>query len=193
MTTYYDFQSEKEPRLHGFTDDPVGSKLPTENRPWTLIRQIESDERWNLGLSKAVVTAGVVENGFFLWDERAFDQSSSAKSVIESDRVEGTAVYDPQSNRIGTIKRLIIEKVSGRVLYVDITFGGFLGLGTHHHTIPWEKLKYEPALGGYRTDVTEEQVRGAPTFYGDGEVWPDRKREKETQDYWSLPPNTGAF
>jgi PRC-barrel domain len=127
------------------------------------------------------------------WDERAFDQSSSAKSVIESDRVEGTAVYDPQSNRIGTIKRLIIEKVSGRVLYVDITFGGFLGLGTHHHTIPWEKLKYEPALGGYRTDVTEEQVRGAPTFYGDGEVWPDRKREKETQDYWNLPPNTGAF
>jgi PRC-barrel domain len=183
MTTYYDFQSEKEPRLHGFTDDPVGSKLPTENRPWTLIRQIESDERWNLGLSKAVVAAGVVENGFFLWDERAFDQSSSAKSVIESDRVEGTAVYDPQSNRIGTIKRLIIEKVSGRVLYVDITFGGFLGLGTHHHTIPWEKLKYEPALGGYRTDVTEEQVRGAPTFYGDGELWPDRKREKETQDY----------
>jgi len=68
-----------------------------------------------------------------------------------------------------------------------------LGLGTHHHTIPWEKLKYEPALGGYRTDITEEQVRGAPTFYGDGEVWPDRKREKESHDYWNLPPNIGAF
>jgi hypothetical protein len=28
--------------------------------------------------------------------------------------------------------------VSGRVLYVDVTFGGFLGIGVHHRTIPWE-------------------------------------------------------
>jgi hypothetical protein len=193
MTTYYDFRSEKDPEFHGFTDDPSGDKLPVENRPWIRVSQIASEENWALGLSKAAVTAGILENGFFLWDKRTFDQPSSSKPVIESDRVEGTAVYDPKDNRIGTIKRLIIEKVSGRVLYVEITFGGFLGLGTHHHTIPWEKLNYDPRLGGYRTDITEEQVRGAPTFYGDGDVWPDRQREKETQDYWRLPPNIGAF
>ena len=193
MTTYYDFQSEKDAGLHAFTDDPSGEKLPIENRPWTMVGQIAADENWALGLSKGAVAAGVRENGFFLWDKRAFDAPTSSKPVIESDRVEGTGVYDPRGNHIGTIKRLIIEKVSGRVLYVDITFGGFLGLGTHHHTIPWERLKYEPALGGYRTDITEEQVRGAPRFYGDDEIWPDRKREQETQDYWRSPPNVGAF
>jgi hypothetical protein len=126
------FQSEKEPRLHGFTDDPVGSKLPTENRPWTLIRQIESDERWNRGLSKAVVTAGVVENASFLWDERAFPIIfGQTRNRKRSGR--GHAAYDPQRNRIGTIKRLIIEKVSGRVLYVDVTFGGLSAWDTSSH------------------------------------------------------------
>jgi hypothetical protein len=39
----------------------------------------------------------------------------TGKPLIESDRVEGTTVYDPQGNNIGNIKRLMIEKISGRV------------------------------------------------------------------------------
>jgi hypothetical protein len=102
--------------------------------------------------------------------------------------VEGTGVYDATGKRIGTIQQLLIEKVSGRVLYVDMTFGGFLGLGAHHHTIPWEKLTYDTGLGGYRTDITEEQVRAAPAFYGDDEIWPDAKQEREARDYWAPVP-----
>jgi hypothetical protein len=44
-------------------------------------------------------------------------QSGSAamtgKPLIESDRVEGTTVYDPQGKNIGSIKRLMIEKSAG--------------------------------------------------------------------------------
>ena len=36
-------------------------------------------------------------------------------------------MYDPRGNDIGSIKRLMIEKVSGRVAYAVMTFGGFLG------------------------------------------------------------------
>jgi hypothetical protein len=60
-------------------------------------------------------------------------QSGSAmtgKPLIESDRVEGTTVYDPSGNNIGSIKRLMIEKISGRVAYAVMSFGGFLGMGT---------------------------------------------------------------
>jgi hypothetical protein len=34
----------------------------------------------------------------------------TGKPLIESDRVEGTTVYDPQDNSIGSIKRLMIER-----------------------------------------------------------------------------------
>ena len=184
--TYYVFQSATAPGLRGIAATPDGTALPDTEGPWTLERQFAPHEPWTLDVDRSVVEFGIVENGFYLWGR--IPERASAKPVIESDRVEGTAVFDRQGHRIGTIKRLLIEKVSGRVTYVDVTFGGFLGLGVHHHTIPWEKLTYDTGLHGYRTDITEEQIRGAPAFYGDDEVWPDKKREQEMWDYWRDPP-----
>jgi len=54
--------------------------------------------------------------------------SGPAHPLIESDHVEGTEVYDASGKRIGTIKRLVIEKVSGHVVYAVTALGGFLGL-----------------------------------------------------------------
>jgi sporulation protein YlmC with PRC-barrel domain len=112
----------------------------------------------------------------------------TGKPLIESDRVEGTTVYDPSGNNIGSVKRLMIDKMSGRVAYVVIVFNTFLGLGGEEYTLPWSKLDYDISLEGFRTDITEEQLRGAPTFYRDrGYAWNDRKREQELHDYWGSP------
>jgi hypothetical protein len=186
MRTYYVFQSGKSPDLRGFADNASGGHLPPEYGPWALVQEITPDQGWSLGISRAVVAGAILENGFYLWGTH--EQRPSPKPIIESDRVEGTAVYDREGGQIGTIKRLLIEKVSGKVLYVDVTFGGFLGIGVHHHTIPWEKLSYDRELGGYRTEITEEQVRRAPSFYGDDQVWPDTKAEQEIRRYWNDPP-----
>jgi hypothetical protein len=179
MRTCYVFQSEANPNLCGFTDSATGEKLPADLGPWTLVKEVGPGERWTFGVGRAFVAAGILENGFLAWE--ASDNTATFHPVIESDRVEGTAVFNQQGRQIGTIKRLLIEKVSGRVLYVDVTFGGFLGIGVHHRTIPWDKLSYDKALEGYRTDITEEQVQGAPSFYGgegDDLVWPDRRRKR---------------
>jgi PRC-barrel domain len=37
----------------------------------------------------------------------------------------------------------MIEKISGRVSYAVMTFGGFLGLGEEEHAIPWHALTYD--------------------------------------------------
>ncbi len=66
-----------------------------------------------------------------------------------------------------------------------MSFGGFLGMGQEEHTIPWNKLTYDTNLGGYRTDITEEQLRGAPAFSRDRDyAWTDRAREQELHDYY---------
>jgi hypothetical protein len=112
----------------------------------------------------------------------------TGKPLIESDRVEGTNVYDPAGNKIGDIKRLMIEKVSGRIPYAVMSFGGFLGMGEEEYTIPWNKLEYDTSLGGYKTDITEKQLKGAPTFCRDRDYdWSDRARERELHDYWDTP------
>jgi PRC-barrel domain len=109
----------------------------------------------------------------------------TGKPLIESDRVEGTTVYDPQGNDIGSIKRLMIEKVSGRVAYAVMSFGGFLGIGAEEHSIPWNKLTYDTHLGGYRTDIPEQQIRGAPDFSRDRDYdWNDLNRERELHSHF---------
>src|SRR3954465_4501173 len=90
--------------------------------------------------------------------------SDPAHPLIESAHIEGTAVYDVNGKQIGTITRLVIEKVSGHVAYAVTSFGGILGLGAEVHSIPWEQLHYDAGLGGYRTSITEDQLRKAPEF-----------------------------
>jgi hypothetical protein len=189
MKTCYVFQSDANPNLCGFTDGAKGEKLPPESGPWAFVQQVSPNDQWTFNVGRAIVSAGILENGFLVWEES--NEAVPFHPVIESDRVEGTAVFNQQGRQIGTIKRLLIEKVSGRVLYVDVEFGGFLGIGAHHRTVPWDKLSYDKALEGYRTEIAEEQVRDAPSFYGgEGEdlVWPDRKRQKELRDYWHDDP-----
>ena len=85
--------------------------------------------------------------------QRSFSMDGKANSTrpsrafIESDRVEGTGVYSPDGRRMGNIKRLIIEKVSGRIAYVVISFGE---TSDSAHALPWGKLNYDHNLGGYR-------------------------------------------
>lgn len=109
-------------------------------------------------------------------------------NLIGSDKVEGTAVFGADDNKIGSIERVMIDKISGRVSYAVLGFGGFLGLGNDHYPLPWQSLKYDTALGGYRTGVTETQLRGAPKYQGDTDWnWGDPSRNRELNDYYGVP------
>jgi hypothetical protein len=114
-------------------------------------------------------------------DTSTFTDTSSP--LISSDHVEGTKVFDGSGNSIGTIKRLMIEKVNGQVAYAVSAFGGFLGLGDQEYPIPWDQLMYDTRLGGYRTGLTEAQLREAPSESQDSN-WTNRDRERELHDYY---------
>ena len=67
--------------------------------------------------------------------------------------MEGTAVYDLDGKKIGKIRHLVVEKSSGRVLWVVINVTGFLGLGHSHRQAPWSSLHYDTHLSAYRADA----------------------------------------
>ena len=117
--------------------------------------------------------------------------TTSPNPLIESDRVEGTSVYGADNSHIGTIERLMIEKVSGQVTYAVVTFGGFLGLGEESFTVPWGKLTYDTDLGGYKTDLSPDQLRGAPAFGRGDTGLSDRDRERELHSYYGVSPYWG--
>ncbi|OHV26897.1 MULTISPECIES: PRC-barrel domain-containing protein [Rhizobium] len=113
--------------------------------------------------------------------------AKSTHSLIASDRVEGTRVYGPDGRHIGSIERLIIGKLDGRVAYAVLSFGGFLGIGHDHYPLPWEKLNYDTQLDGYRIDLTKEQIEGAPSYADDDDTWYN-DNGRRVYDYYGVPP-----
>ena len=106
-------------------------------------------------------------------------------NLISSEDVEGTEVYDAAGTNIGEVDHLMIDKVSGRVGYAVISFGGFMGLGHSHYPVPWGALKYDTSLGGFRTSISERQLRDAPEFSDDS--WGDRDWETRTHRHYAAP------
>ncbi|MGA7444563.1 MAG: PRC-barrel domain-containing protein [Candidatus Sulfotelmatobacter sp.] len=116
------------------------------------------------------------------------DARRETVSLIGSDKVEGTAVYGADGQKIGSVQRVMIDKISGKVAYAVVSFGGFLGMGEDYYPMPWANLKYDTNLGGYRVGVTENQLKGAPKFNQSTDWdWSNRARDKEIYDYYRTP------
>ena len=94
--------------------------------------------------------------------DAAMRENRPPNSLIASDRVEGTAVFNKAGERIGRIRRFLVNKQSGNAQYAEMEFGGFLGIGKDTYPLPWELLEFDVDKGGYAVDLTEEQLREAP-------------------------------
>jgi len=101
-------------------------------------------------------------------------ESKETVSLIASDKVEGTAVYGTDDKKIGKLERVMIDKISGKVAYAVLSFGGFLGMGEDYYPMPWSTLKYNTSLGGYRalsprtSWLRRQNTVRAPTGTGTG-------------------------
>src|SRR4029078_1065977 len=92
------------------------------------------------------------------------DSRRETVAIIGSDKVESTPVYGADDQKIGTVQRVMIDKISGKVAYAVISFGAFWGMDEDYFPMPWASLKYDTNLGVYRVGVTEDQLKGAPKY-----------------------------
>src|SRR5258706_12789201 len=103
-------------------------------------------------------------------------------SLIASDRVEGTPVRRSSGEKIGTIERLMIDKLSGNVAYAVLSFGGFLGLGQKHLPIPCAPFTSYRPLAAYQLGLSPaDLVPGPPFAAGEQFAWRDRRPDFDMQ------------
>lgn len=122
-------------------------------------------------------------------DTRATDANiKETHDLIASDKVEGTKVYDTAGEHIGSIERILVEKRSGKVSYAVLSFGGFLGMGHEHYPLPWSKLNYDEELGGYRVDVSKQQLEGAPKYDREDDDYWTQENGRRVYDYYGVAP-----
>src|ERR1700748_3230411 len=116
------------------------------------------------------------------------DSRRETVPLIGSDKVESTPVYGGDDRKIGTVQLVMIDKMSGKVAYAVVSFGGFLGMGEDYYPMPWSNLKYDTRLGGYRVGLTEDQLKGAPKFSKSSDWnWSDRANDQRVYKYYDTP------
>ena len=94
----------------------------------------------------------------------ALDGKTRVNRLISADKVHGTEVYNHAGDRLGTVDSIMIDKYSGDVAHVVMSFGGFLGIGEKYHPLPWDVLDYDESLGGYLVDLDREALAVAPNY-----------------------------
>ena len=106
-------------------------------------------------------------------------------TLVPSDRVEHAAVFGRDGAKLGTIERLMLEKVTGTVAYAVIKTGGLLG-SHHHYPVVWGALRYDPQRQAYKTELTLDDLRVGPCeLDGDNAFdWGDRSHPHA--QYWTV-------
>lgn len=106
--------------------------------------------------------------------------------LIASNKVEGTAVYNRQDDRLGTVHNFMVDKRSGQVEYAVMSFGGFLGIGESYHPLPWKVLTYDTDQGGYVVDLDKDMLEKAPSYRSGDEPSYDRAYGEQVNSYYGV-------
>jgi hypothetical protein len=113
--------------------------------------------------------------------------------LISADKVQGTSVYNAQGDKLGTVDKLMIDKVRGNVEYAVMSFGGFLGMGEKRHPLPWDSLDYSTDQGGYVVNMSKTQLENAPAYDVDDESWLSSNDQRDSiYSYYGVTPQPRA-
>ena len=107
--------------------------------------------------------------------------------LIASNKVEGTAVYNRQGERLGSVYNFMVDKRSGQAEYAVMSFGGFLGIGESYHPLPWKVLTYDTDQGGYVVELDKAMLEKAPSYRSDEEPSYDRAYGEQVYGYYGVP------
>lgn len=120
-------------------------------------------------------------------DHTATDTATEeTERLIASNKVEGTAVYNRQGDRLGTVHNFMVDKRSGQAEYAVMSFGGFLGIGESYHPLPWKVLTYDTNQGGYVVDLDKDMLEKAPSYRSGDEPRYDRAYGEQVNSYYGV-------
>jgi sporulation protein YlmC with PRC-barrel domain len=106
--------------------------------------------------------------------------------LIASNKVEGTAVYNREGEKLGSIYNFMVDKRAGKVEYAVLQFGGLFGIGSDYYPLPWDVLSYDTGQGGYVVTLDKAMLEKAPRYTTDAQPIFDRNYGREVYGYYGV-------
>jgi len=112
----------------------------------------------------------------------------TAKTII------GDRVFNHLDENLGEIKDIMLDLTAGKIEYVVVEFGGFLGIGEKFFAVPFGALKIDTDRHAFILEKTKSELEKAPGF--DKDHWPETNYHavRATTSGWGsfMGPNTGS-
>jgi sporulation protein YlmC with PRC-barrel domain len=97
--------------------------------------------------------------------------------VSRASNIINTAVRNSNGDDLGDIKDLVLDPLTGHMMYAVVAFGGVFGLGDKYFAIPWRALHWNHDKEHYTLNVDKSSLEKAPGF--DKNHWPDSSNKWE--------------
>jgi len=118
---------------------------------------------------------------------------TTIRNIVNSDDVIGVSVQNPQGENLGKVEALMLDKTQGHVVYVILSFGGFLGMGDKWFALPWSMFSYNTNEDCFIINVDKEKLKNSPGF--DKDHMPDMSTtawRESINKYYGTPMHRGG-
>jgi sporulation protein YlmC with PRC-barrel domain len=111
------------------------------------------------------------------------EPESSKPRVLAASALKGSRVGNFAGEDLGKVDDLVVDVATGRLGYVIVSMGGFLGIGDKLVAVPWELFTVRPGDHEFLIDIEKEMLQDAPSF--ERSRWPDM-----SDDTWAATIHT---
>ncbi len=92
-------------------------------------------------------------------------------NLVTPSQIIGINVVNTNGEDLGQIEDIVIDKITGTVQYIVLSFGGYLGYYQKLFAIPWSSIKYELDDDKFLLKIHKSDLENLFGF--DKEEWPD--------------------
>lgn len=112
--------------------------------------------------------------------------------LLTASSLRGDKVVNEGGEALGNILDVMLNLNDGRIQYVIIAFGGFLGIGRKYFAVPFEELTIDTHRHAFILDQSRKSFEGRPGF--DKDHWPESNAHNERSRYDGgfMGANTGS-
>ena len=111
------------------------------------------------------------------------------RRTLSAGTLIGDPVTNPQGEKVGDLKEIMLDVHTGRVAYGVLDFGGIAGMGNKLFAVPFERFTVDEKDHKLILDVDTEILKNAEGF--DKNNWPDTTDPawiERTHNYYGVSP-----
>ncbi len=106
-------------------------------------------------------------------EKEAVSPFSDQSEIFSAKTLIGMRVENPQGQKIGEVRDLLLDRTSNQIGYVKLASGEVMGMGGSDHLVPFRALTHDQQKNLLILDADKAKVAATPT----------RSQEMNDQDY----------